>query len=150
MSNTYITITKEGLDLIKKYEGLRLRAYKPKGEKPTKYLTIGYGHYGAVEGDEVTEEEAHRILVNDVSNVCYCLDRLVTRPIDAGLSSALVSLAYNIGVGRFAKSSVLTAVNNGSPLYVVADCFKRYIYSGRTILRGLQLRREAEIKLFLK
>lgn len=150
MNYQYITITREGIDLIKHFEGLRLKAYKPQGEKPTKYLTIGYGHYGASAGDEITEEEAHRLLVSDVSKVCASLDKLITRHIDANLSSALVSLAYNIGVGRFSRSSVLTAVNNGSPLYVVADAFMRYIYSGKVVLKGLKLRREAEVKLFLR
>nr|DAM71433.1 MAG TPA: Lysozyme [Microviridae sp.] len=150
MDSQYIVYTREGLDLIKRFEGLRLKAYKPQGEKTTKYLTIGYGHYGVCAGDEITEEEAHRLLVSDLSKVCAALDKLVTRHIDKNLSSALVSLAYNIGVGRFAKSSVLTAVNNGSPLYVVADAFMRYIYSGKTVLKGLRLRREAEVKLFLK
>ena len=61
MQVPYIRITKEGLDLIKHFEGLRFKAYKPQGEKATKCLTIGYGHYGASEGDVITEVEAHTI-----------------------------------------------------------------------------------------
>lgn len=150
MQIPYIRITNEGLDLIKRFEGLRLKAYKPLGEKPTYQLTIGYGHYGASAGDEITEVEAHTLLLQDVEKVCRYLDSVITRPIGDDLYSALVSLVYNIGSGRFGKSSVLTAVNNGSPLYVVADAFMRYVYSGKKVLKGLKLRREAEVKLFLK
>lgn len=146
----YIRITNEGLDLIKSFEGLRLQAYKPKGEKPTKYLTIGYGHLGASEGDIITEVEAHTILLQDIEKVCRFLDSTLTREIDDNLYSALVSLVFNIGSGRFSKSSVLEAVNNGSPLYEVANAFMHYVYSGRNVLPGLKARRQAEVKLFLK
>ena len=59
-------ISKDGIELIKSYEGLRLKAYKPVATE--KYYTIGYGHYGAdVDADMViTKEQANLYLYKDV------------------------------------------------------------------------------------
>ena len=52
-------ISQEGLSLIKKFEGLRLKAYKCSAN----VLTIGYGHTGGVkETDKITLEEADSLL----------------------------------------------------------------------------------------
>ena len=55
--------SEKGLNLIKKYEGLRLKAYKcPAGK-----LTIGYGHTNNVRPDDViTEAQALELLLRDV------------------------------------------------------------------------------------
>ena len=48
-------ISKEGLSLIKRFEGCELKAYRC----PANVWTIGYGHIKDVkEGDEITKEEA--------------------------------------------------------------------------------------------
>ena len=59
--------SQNGLNLIKKYEGLRLTAYKP--VKTEKYWTIGYGHYSkdVTEGMTITEAQAEELLKQDLS-----------------------------------------------------------------------------------
>ena len=61
-------ISINGLNLIKKFEGLRLTAYKPVSNE--KYYTIGYGHYGSdVKSDMcITEDEALELLKKDVES----------------------------------------------------------------------------------
>ena len=59
-------MTQKGLDLIKKYEGLRLEAYKC----PAGVWTIGYGHTkGVIKGMKISKEEAEEFLKQDVSIV---------------------------------------------------------------------------------
>lgn len=61
--------SQSGINLIKKYEGLRLKAYKA---LPTeKYYTIGYGHYGidVKQGQEITEQDAELLLKYDLKKL---------------------------------------------------------------------------------
>ena len=62
----------KGIDFIKSFETLRLKAYK--AVKSEKYYTIGYGHYGPdVEpGMEITENEAERMLAEDLADFERC------------------------------------------------------------------------------
>ena len=57
--------SQQGVDLIKKYEGCKLVAYRLKGEK---YNTIGYGHYGpdVKDGMVITKTEAEALLKIDL------------------------------------------------------------------------------------
>ena len=56
-------VTKEGIDLIKKFEGCKLTAYKC----PAGVWTIGYGHTkGVKKGQKITKEEAEELLKQDL------------------------------------------------------------------------------------
>ena len=143
-------MTQEGINLIKGFEGLRLKAYKP---VPTeKYFTIGYGHYGpdVEEGMEITKEVAEQLFKNDIEK----FEHQVVRPIlpvtlPPLAVDALVSLAYNIGSGNFVKSTLLKVVKDDkNNLPEIEKQFNRWIYSGKTILNGLQRRRKAEFELY--
>ena len=68
--------SKNALDLIKKFEGLVLKAYKPLPSE--KYYTIGWGHYGedVKIGMKITQEEAEKLLRSDISPIEKTLNGL--------------------------------------------------------------------------
>ena len=137
-----------GLSLIKSFEGLRLKAYKC----PAGVWTIGYGHTGkdVKPGMIITEEQAEEYLRQDLERFEKGVDDLVEVDINENQYSALVSLAYNIGLGNFKKSTLLKLINKGNQneLEAVHSQFKRWVWAGSQILPGLQRRREAEFKLY--
>ena len=136
-------LSKEGLELIKRYEGLRLKAYKP---VPTeKYWTIGYGHYGSdvKEGMEITESYATTLLRNDV-NRFECAVNDLHREWKQNQFDALVSFAYNCGAANL-KKLVADRTNDE-----IAKKMILYNKAGGVVLKGLTRRREEERRLFLK
>ena len=143
-------MTQQGIDLIKSFEGLRLKAYKP---VPTeKYFTIGYGHYGPdiTEGMEITKEEAEKLFKDDIEKFEHQVVRpLIPVTLPTLSIDALVSICYNIGGGNFSRSTLLKVVKaDKNNLPEIEKQFNRWIYSGKTILKGLQRRRAAEYKLY--
>lgn len=139
-------MTQKGIDLIKSFEGFRGEAYKC----PAGVWTIGYGHTFMVkEGDKMTEEEAERQLRKDVTNfevnVRACtIPRLNDHQIDA-----LTSLAYNIGIEAFRKSTLLRIINRGGTTEAeIRAQFDRWVKAGGKTLPGLVRRRKAEADLY--
>ena len=143
-------INAAGLDLIKRWEGLRLTAYQDSGG----VWTIGYGHTAEAgppapkAGMKITEKEANDILTRDLGQY----ERAVTKAISVAPTSnqfaAMVSLCYNIGPTNFAKSSVVRRMNEGNSK-AAADAFLLWNKAGGKVLKGLTARREDEKKLFL-
>ncbi len=143
-------INAAGLDLIKRWEGLRLTAYKD----AVGIWTIGYGHTAEagppapVAGMKITDKEAEDILKLDLTQY----ERAVTKALSIVPSSnqfaAMTSLCFNIGPGNFAKSSVVRLLNAGKPREA-ADAFLLWNKAGGKVLKGLTARREDEKKLFL-
>ena len=138
-----------GIDFIKSFETLQLKAYKA---VPTEqYYTVGYGHYGpAVTPDmQVTESEAERLLAEDLAET----ERAVSRSTAGwGLKQcqfdALVSLAFNVGVNAFRNSTLLKLVKQGADEATIRAEFGKWCHSGGRVLKGLQRRRQAEADLF--
>lgn len=135
--------SKVGIELIKKYEGLRLTAYKAISTE--KYYTIGYGHYGAdvPQGAKITKEQAESYLKKD-------LEKFETSVTNLNMNwtqnefDALVSFAYNCGAGNLKR---LVA---GRDKLQIADAFLLYNKAGGNVLRGLVMRRKEERQLFLR
>lgn len=141
------SISAEGLDLIKRYEGLRLRAYLP---TPNDVWTIGYGHTKtAKQGMVITEEEAEKLLIRDCRWVEEALAEHVKVPLKQNQFDALASFVYNLGETNFAKSTLLRKLNGGDYLGA-ADQLLRWNKQGSTVLAGLTRRRKEERELFLK
>ena len=142
-------MTAEGLALIKRFEGFRSAAYRD----AVGVLTIGYGHTAmagapAVRmGDVISEVEATRILARDVDMFAKGVARLLARDVSAQQFSALVSFAYNVGLGNFGRSSVLRAVNGGA-FDAVPRRLQLWVKAGGRVLPGLVKRRAAEAALF--
>lgn len=143
---------KEAIDLIKQMEGLRLKAYKP---VPTeKYYTVGFGHYGPdVKKDMViTEEEADRLLYEDLKQFKYNVDKSVEgyTVLNDYQEGALISLCYNIGVGNFLRSTLLKKVRKNPNDETIADEFNKWVYAGNKKLNGLVRRRQLEAALYFR
>ena len=110
------------------YEGLRLSAYKCQAG----VWTIGYGHTKAVtKGDVITEEKAEELLLDDLSIFEKGVSSLVKVELNENQFSALVSLAFNIGLGNFQKSTLLRLINAGD-FPSASKEFTRWSYAKRT------------------
>jgi lysozyme len=144
-------ISAKALALIKEFEGFRAQAYRD----PVGIVTIGYGTTGAAGigitpkmGDTITEAQASEYLMRAVDKFSDAIKPKLTRPATPEQFGAMVSLAYNIGPGAFAKSSVLKRFNAGD-IHGAADAFLMWNKAGGKVLNGLTRRREAERALFL-
>lgn len=132
-------------NFIKRWEGRELKAYRC----PAGRWTIGYGHTEDVEeGDKITASEAELLLIEDLRDRAQALARGVNVPVTEGQYIALLSLAFNVGVGAVKKSSLLRYLNLGR-VDDSANEFLRFIYASGEVSEGLKNRREAERKLFL-
>lgn len=138
-------IGKAGLDLIKDFEGLKLRAYLC----PAKVWTIGYGSTGphVTPGKVITEAEAEELLKDDLDRFEKAVTRLVTVPLRQNQYDALVSFAFNVGISALERSTLLKRVN--AKLFdQAASEFAKWNRAGGRPLAGLTRRRAAEAALF--
>lgn len=140
------------VNIIKKHEALRLKAYKP---TPNDVWTIGYGHTRGVKpGMVITEAQAEQFLKEDLAWVERSIAQNVRVPLNQNQYDALASLIFNIGAGGFQGSSVLRHLNEKN-YQAAADSFlkwnkQRNLKTGKLeVLNGLTKRREEERKLFL-
>lgn len=137
-----------GVDLIKFYEGLRLQAYQDIVGK----WTVGYGHCGTdvTPGLQITESEATILLQSDLRRFEDGVNRILTgHPVGHNSFSALVSFAYNLGLGNLRDSTLIKFVNKGQ-MNKAADEFPKWCKAGGKDVPGLIARRRAERDLFLK
>lgn len=144
-----MNISDNGVNLIKSYEGLSLKACKA---LPTEqYLTIGYGHYGAdvKAGQTITEAEAVKLLKSDLKTYVSAVNSALKVTVTQNQFDALVSLCYNIGTNGFKSSDMVTLLNQ-SKLMRAACEFVLWRKSGGNIIAGLQNRRTKELNTFLK
>ncbi len=143
-ANANIRINKAGLDIIKMSEGLRLEAYEAGGK-----LYIGYAHQmRSGEPRTITEDQADRLLRQDVGQAEDVVRKTLTRPATENQFSAMVSLAYNLGAGGFGGSQVHVKFNDGD-ISGAADAFLTHNRSGGVVLEHLTDRRQRERALFL-
>jgi lysozyme len=143
-------MTDEGLRLIMKFEGFRAKAYRD----PVGIWTIGYGHTSRAgephvhAGLTITRAQAREILRKDVKMFADGVRRLVKVDLSDAQFSALVSFAYNVGLGGLARSSVLRAVNRRE-FNAVPRRLALWVKAGGRRLPGLVRRRAAEGAMFL-
>lgn len=141
------------IERLKAFEGFSAKAYKPKGEKPGAYYTVGYGHYGVKEDCIVTKERAHSLLLEDVSKACEALRSHLGDDVIASLSSgqytALVDFVFNLGIGTFRRSTLCKKVLDNACDVDIATEFLRWVYSGNRKLQGLVIRRSYNVGLWM-
>ena len=132
---------------IKEFEGLRLEAYLDSAGVPT----IGYGHTGddVIMGDRISEYWANHLLKADLYDVELAVDLLGVAKTQ-GQFDALVSFAYNLGIGRLKRSTLLKVIREGGSKRAITKEFKRWVYADGKRLPGLVKRREWEAKRFLE
>ena len=136
-------ISQNCIDLVKKFEGLYLEAYKLEGE--SKY-TIGYGHSTdkVYAGQVITKQQAENYLQQDLKTAINCVNKLNLK-LNQNQFDALVSFTFNCGNSNLKK---LTA---NRTLDEIADHITAYTgSSSKNHKNGLTKRRLAEKELFLK
>lgn len=137
-------ISDSGLDLIKRFEGLRLHSYRC----PANIPTVGYGHTGAdvCDGQTITLEKADELLRADVMRFEDGVARLAPTTTQ-GQFDGLVSFAFNLGLGAL-KSSTLLRKHNAGDYEGAAAEFGRWNKAGGKVLNGLVRRRADEAALY--
>lgn len=138
-------IGKEGLQLIKSFEGCHLTAYKC----PAGVWTIGYGHTsGVYPGMKITQEQADKFLIEDCQKSANYVDNAGYVPLTESLNNnqrdALISFTYNCGAGNLKKLCSRRNLNQ------IAAAMLLYNKANGKILAGLTRRRKAEHALFYK
>ena len=130
-----------GIDLIKKFEGCRLDAYKC----PAGVWTIGYGHTaGVIAGQKISSAQAEEYLRADLEKYEKKVEKYTDRyRWTQNEFDAMVSFAYNLG-----SIDKLTA-NGTRSKTVIAEKILLYNKAGGKALAGLTRRRQAEQELFL-
>lgn len=135
----------KGLALIKTYEGLRTNAYLC----PANVWTIGYGHTLTTKpGMMISHQDAEKLLERDLERFEKAVIKNVTVPLTQNQFDALVSFTFNVGIGAF-KTSTLLSYLNRKDYSGAAEQFLRWTRAGKQILPGLVKRRKDEFKLFL-
>lgn len=140
----------KGIELIKRYEGFRSRAYLC----PAGIWTIGYGHTGGVKsGDAISEAEGESFLRSDLAHA----ERVVSMqclPLSQNRFDALVSLVFNIGEGNFLHSTLLRKARRNVNDPTIAEEFRKWnkarVNGVLAPLPGLTRRREDELKLYFE
>lgn len=143
-------ISSKGLELIKEFEGFSANAYLDVVKIPT----IGWGNTFYADGrkvklgDQISKTDALELL-EFVANK-YFADKifpLIKVEVNQNQFDAMVSLAYNIGVGAFSNSTLLKRVN-AKDFIGAANEFLRWNRAGGKVLLGLTRRRKREYELF--
>lgn len=136
----------KALGMLRQYEGLRLRAY----QDSIGVWTIGYGTtLGVHPGMVITKEQAESLLEIDVKHRAELLGSWIHVPVTDNQMSAMISLAYNIGMKAIHHSRLLTHVNAGLSKKECAKDFMSWVHAGGQILPGLITRRKAEAVIFI-
>ncbi|GAA5108531.1 lysozyme [Bartonella jaculi] len=144
-------ISKEGLELIKQWEGLRLQAY----QDVIAGWTIGYGHTAKAgepivkEGMQITAAQAEDLLQKDLAQFEQTVEQRVERSLTDEQFAALVSFCYNVGAEAFGNSTLLKKLNKGDYKAVPAE-LQKWTKMGGKRLHGLVHRRAAEAGLWAK
>lgn len=136
--------------LVKKFEGLRLHAYRCAAGK----WTVGYGHTHGVSADTwVSADEAEALLLEDLHDAGVYVSHLVKVPLTDNQHGALASFVFNVGPAKFKGSTLLKRLNDGVYDAVPAQLQRwtkaRHPNTGEMVdLPGLVRRRRAEAALW--
>jgi lysozyme len=139
-----------GIALIQKYEGCKLKPYLC----PAKKWTVGYGHVlgnGATlaEADNrtFTQGEVDALLRSDLARFEQGVRRLCAVPLSQSQSDALISWSYNLGLGTLQRSTMRQKILRQDGEAASKELLK-YDKVGGKAVKGLTRRRQAEYRLF--
>lgn len=133
---------------VVKHEGFRDKAYIPvKGDVPT--LGIGFTKRedgSPVQmGDTITREQADARLTKELWSYRTGIGKCIMVPVTEGQANAFTSLAFNIGVGAFCKSTLTRKLNQYDYEGACKEILRWNVFQGRE-LKGLTNRRQEEYK----
>ena len=137
--------------MIKHHEGVRLKPYKD----PIGLWTVGVGH---LIGDgktlpiewfrTFTMDEVDELLKKDLAKFERGVLRLCPNHLTQSRFDALVSFAFNVGLGNL-QSSTLRQKHNRNDVFGAAKEFLKWNKAGGKVFRGLTIRRQDESNLYL-
>ena len=134
------------LKKLMEFEGLELEAY----QDAAGVVTIGYGHTKDVEmGDKISPWWAKELLVNDIAKVEEQVKALGVARTEAQLD-ALVSFAFNLGIGRLKNSTLLRFIKEQRNMREIKREWNRWVFVRGQHLKGLERRRAWEAKRFFE
>jgi len=144
----------QALKAIKRFEGCKLKSYLC----PAGVWSIGWGSTNYLgspvkEGDQINQQWADDLLRNSVlNNFGAGLFKLLpdAKQWPSHQIAALVSFAYNVGLGAFEESTLhkRLKVSTGNREQIVREEMPKWIHGGGVVLAGLERRRATEIDLF--
>ncbi len=156
-------VSKAAIDMIKHHEGVRTKPYRC----PALLWTVGVGHvidptHATVKYEErrnlpipagwdrvLTMDEVDRILSQDLGRFERGVVRLCPAAVGCqGVFDALVSFAFNVGLGNLQRSSLRMKTNRGE-FEEAAEEFMKWTKAGGRVLPGLVKRRQDEQRLYL-
>lgn len=139
-------INAAGLNIIRTCEGCKLKAYPDPGTGGAPW-TIGYGStFNVTPGMVITQDEAEARLINDLRHFEQGVQKLAPTATDNQFS-AMVSLAFNIGLANFGGSTLLKRHNAGKYDAAKAE-FAKWTHAAGHVLPGLVKRRGLEADLY--
>lgn len=149
------TLSSDGIDLLKEFEGFKDTAYLDSAG----IWTLGYGFIKwkkkpVTKGMTCTREEADDVLKEEVQSKAADLATLVTITLKQNQIDALLCFCYNVGSYAFATSTLRRVINDGK--LVMEDHFTRWnkatdpVTKQKVVVNGLTKRRKREYDLFMK
>ena len=135
-----IKITDDFVKKVAEFEGLRTRAYKCPGG----VWTIGYGHTEGVKpGQRCTRRQAEAWLREDLAMAANEVGKLGLE-LTQGQAEALVDFVFNLGINALKGSTLLKKIRAGASTGEIQSEFRRWVYAGGEVQKGLVRRREWE------
>lgn len=150
--------SRDCLDLIKSFEGYHRAVADGSAAAyldPVLIPTIGWGTIRYPNGSEVrlgdvrSRKQCEDYLQHEIEGKALGVKKYVEVPLTQSMFDALVSFAYNVGLGALSESTLLRLLNKGDYEGAAAQ-FSRWVRAGGRVLPGLVRRRDAEQALFKK
>lgn len=145
-------VSAEGLNFIKQFEGVRNRPYRCSAG----LWTVGVGHLignGKLLPKDLdrifSEKEINDLLAADIRKFERGVRMYIKVPLRQCEFDAICSFAFNLGLGTLQRSTLRQKINRGDKKGA-AENLLRYCYAAGKVVRGLQIRREAEYKMFMR
>jgi lysozyme len=143
--------SKQCLEMLAHHEGVRTKPYRC----PAGLWTVGVGH---LIGDGLTLpdswnrtfslEEVYAILATDVRKFELGVDRYINVQLTQNQYDAIISFAFNLGLGTLQRSTLRAKLNRGDKEGAIESLLK-YNKAGGKVLKGLDNRRKDEAALFM-
>ena len=144
-------LNNSGYLLITEFEGFSAKPYLCSAKIPT----IGFGstYYSdnkrvTLLDKEITRVQAFEMFKTIADRFASVVSKLVTSPLNQNQFNALVSIAYNIGTGNFASSTLLKKVNKNHNDITIALEFKKWNKVNKKEVAGLTKRRIYEANIY--
>ena len=128
--------------LIKELEG-----FTPTPQWDVNGWAIGYGTHSENPPKRITRQEAELLLRQQVNLIARRLAQAIRVPLADHQWAALISWAYNVGIGAALRSKLIAALNRGDTAEAARQ-FERWVYVKGKLLPGLEARRRRERAMF--